>query len=219
MRAGVGSSRAAVWRARVSAGGVGRPVWGLLDVPAAWRLRHAWVGGMAHRGSGVDRGPGWRSGRCVADGGSVGSSGRRAGCLRCSCPCRRARPEGQYNRSFDSVSGGEACRQRGAQETGRGARRGASERRLSATSSDMQRLKLLVEPHPAIFCLKRNLYGMQEVRGFGPPKLHSIFEDVGGPVADGVGDVLGAIVRTWGWEPRRPSGDRRLGRRCCRTRW
>ncbi len=28
-----------------------------------------------------------------------------------------------------------------------------------------------------------------------------------------------AIVKTCGWEPDRPSGDRRLGRRCCRTRW
>jgi hypothetical protein len=29
----------------------------------------------------------------------------------------------------------------------------------------------------------------------------------------------GASVKTCGWEPRRPSGDRRLRRRCCRTRW
>jgi hypothetical protein len=29
----------------------------------------------------------------------------------------------------------------------------------------------------------------------------------------------GAIVKTCGWEPHRPSGDRRPRRRCCRTRW
>ena len=28
---------------------------------AAWQLRRAWEGGVAYRGSGVDRGPGWRS--------------------------------------------------------------------------------------------------------------------------------------------------------------
>ena len=27
------------------------------------------------------------------------------------------------------------------------------------------------------------------------------------------------IVKICGWEPHRPSGDRRPGRRCCRTRW
>ncbi|MGW0785201.1 DUF6204 family protein [Streptomyces sp. NPDC002913] len=43
----------------------------------------------------------------------------------------------------------------------------------------------------------------------------------------GVFDVLGAdqraelrvIVKTCGWERRRPSDSRRLRRRCCRTRW
>ncbi len=30
---------------------------------------------------------------------------------------------------------------------------------------------------------------------------------------------LRAILKTCGWEPRRPSGGRRLRRRCCRTRW
>ena len=33
------------------------------------------------------------------------------------------------------------------------------------------------------------------------------------------GQDLRAIVKTCGWEPHRPSGDRRLRRRCCRTRW
>src|SRR6266700_4936408 len=47
----------------------------------------------------------------------------------------------------------------------RGARRGASERRYQAMPGDVQRLKLLVEPHPATFCPKRNLYGKQKVRG------------------------------------------------------
>lgn len=50
----------------------------------------------------------------------------------------------------------------------RGARRGASGRRYRATSSDMQRLKLLVEPHPAILRDDEYLYGMQEVRGSNP---------------------------------------------------
>jgi hypothetical protein len=31
--------------------------------------------------------------------------------------------------------------------------------------------------------------------------------------------ISGAIVKTCGWEPHRPSGDMRLGRRCCHTRW
>src|ERR1039457_4945333 len=74
----------------------------------------------------------------------------------------------RYARGFDPY-----CRSRLAvrarrARTARGARRGASERRYQATGSDIGRLKLLVEPHPAILCLKRNLYGMQEVRGSNP---------------------------------------------------
>ena len=43
-------------------GGACRPVWGLPDVP--WPRSGCgvlWVGGVAYRGSGVDRDPGWRS--------------------------------------------------------------------------------------------------------------------------------------------------------------
>ena len=45
---------------------------------------------------------------------------------------------------------------------------GASGRRYGATSSDMQRLKLLVEPLPATSSHGSGLYGMQEVRGSNP---------------------------------------------------
>jgi hypothetical protein len=42
-----------------------------------------------------------------------------------------------------------------------GSKRGA----ISATAGDVQRLKLLVEPHPGTSRNGKNLYGMQEVRG------------------------------------------------------
>src|ERR1035441_2302955 len=50
----------------------------------------------------------------------------------------------------------------------RGARRGARERRYRATAGDVQRLKRLVEPHPAALRNDKVLYGMQEVRGSNP---------------------------------------------------
>jgi hypothetical protein len=52
--------------------------------------------------------------------------------------------------------------------TAGGARRGASERRYQAATGDVQRLKLLVEPHPATSRNNKYLYGMQEVRGSNP---------------------------------------------------
>ena len=55
-----------------------------------------------------------------------------------------------------------------AKKPGRGARRGASERRYQATSSDMQRLTLLAGPHPATLRDDKDLYGMQKVRGSNP---------------------------------------------------
>jgi hypothetical protein len=60
------------------------------------------------------------------------------------------------------VTGLPACN---AQEIRRGARRGASGRRCRTILSDVGRLKLLVEPHPATLRNNKALYGMQEVRG------------------------------------------------------
>ena len=54
------------------------------------------------------------------------------------------------------------------EKPGWGAKRGASERRYQAMPGEVQRLKLLAGPHPAMFSHKRNLYGMQEVRGSNP---------------------------------------------------
>ena len=51
---------------------------------------------------------------------------------------------------------------------GWGAKRGASERRYQAMPGAVQRLKLLVEPHPATLRDDKVLYGMQEVRGSNP---------------------------------------------------
>ena len=45
------------------------------------------------------------------------------------------------------------------EKPGWGAKRGASERRYQAMPGDVQRLKLLAGPHPAMFSHKRNLYG------------------------------------------------------------
>ena len=39
-----------------------------------------------------------------------------------------------------------------------------AQRRYQAMPGEVQRLKLLAGPHPAMFSHKRNLYGMQEVR-------------------------------------------------------
>src|SRR5260370_374429 len=50
-----------------------------------------------------------------------------------------------------------------ARKLGRGARRGASERRSRAITSDIERLKLLVERHPATSGDGPNLYGMQAI--------------------------------------------------------
>jgi hypothetical protein len=49
-----------------------------------------------------------------------------------------------------------------------GSKWGASERRYRAMASDVWRLKLLVEPHPATSRNSKDLYGMQEVRGSNP---------------------------------------------------
>ena len=49
-----------------------------------------------------------------------------------------------------------------------GSKTGASERRYRAMASDIQRSKLLVEPHPATLRNSKDLYGMQEVRGSNP---------------------------------------------------
>jgi len=50
----------------------------------------------------------------------------------------------------------------------RGARGGASERRHRAVTGDVERLRLLVEPHPATSGYWLDLYGMQEVWGSNP---------------------------------------------------
>jgi hypothetical protein len=60
----------------------------------------------------------------------------------------------------------------------RGAKRGASERRCWATAGNVQRSKLLVEPHPATLRNDKDLYGMQKVRGSNP--LSSTFSQVRG---------------------------------------
>jgi len=60
------------------------------------------------------------------------------------------------------------CRRYGAPEPARGAKRGASEQRYQAMPGDVQRLKLLVEPHPATLRNNKDLYGMQKVRGSNP---------------------------------------------------
>jgi hypothetical protein len=48
------------------------------------------------------------------------------------------------------------------------ASRGASERRYEAMTGDVQRLKLLAEPHTATLRNDKDSYGMQEVRGSNP---------------------------------------------------
>jgi hypothetical protein len=49
-----------------------------------------------------------------------------------------------------------------------GAREGASERRYRAVTGDVERVRLLVEPHPATSGYWLDLYGMQEVWGSNP---------------------------------------------------
>jgi hypothetical protein len=68
---------------------------------------------------------------------------------------QRTSIEVQYDREFDSYRPVRAAMRAGRARTSRGARRGANERRSTAIVSDKERLKLLVEPHPATFCLKR----------------------------------------------------------------
>jgi len=112
--------------------------------------------------------------------GSVWLSGNSVACQAVPCPACRPGPVvmrgGDYRGLQSPIPLGRgpdmpgcsmklSCGHLAVRMASRGARRGASERRYQATASDVQRLKLLAEPHPAMFCLKRNLYGMQEVRG------------------------------------------------------
>ncbi len=99
---------------------------------------------------------------------------------------------------------------------GRGARRGASERRLWDTSGDMQRLKLLVEPLPATSSHGSGLYGMQEVRGFESPKLHDFTAQRHISIIEMIFDLLHAGKRIsprrqgfWHGSPRRSDTCRR----------
>jgi hypothetical protein len=120
-----------------------------------------WVRGAGHRRSGVDCGPGWRSGplRCLP-----GPSGCRAGCPE-GCSVGVGMPGRKGNATGNSVQSpvtGLSAAQR-ARKLGRGARRGASERRSRAITSDIERLKLLVERHPATSGDGPNLYGMQGI--------------------------------------------------------
>ena len=136
-------------------------------VGSAWRLRCAWVGGVAYRRPGgswsrlADRPVALPAAVCRV----VGASSRLP--RGCSRPCL---PGPKGNAIGVSVQSPVAGLVDGAapRKPGRGARRGASERRCRATSSDMQRLKLLVEPLPATPSHGSGLYGMQKVRGSNP---------------------------------------------------
>jgi hypothetical protein len=85
-----------------------------------------------------------------------------------SCLCRHAWPEVQYDQGFDALSRGGLAVARRARNPGRGARREASEQPYQAMPGDVQRLKLLAEPHPATLRYDKFLYGMQKVRGSNP---------------------------------------------------
>jgi hypothetical protein len=74
----------------------------------------------------------------------------------------------QYECKFDSRLRNILAGSKTHKKPGRGAKRGASEQRYQATAGDMQRLKLLVEPHPAPSRDDKDLYGMQEARGSNP---------------------------------------------------
>jgi hypothetical protein len=50
------------------------------------------------------------------------------------------------------------------QKPARGAKRGANGEQCRATPNDIERLKPLVEPHPATLRYGKFLYGMQKVR-------------------------------------------------------
>jgi hypothetical protein len=63
-------------------------------------------------------------------------------------------------------------------QSSRGARRGASEQRFRVTAAHVQRLKCLVEPHPATSRNNKYLNGMQEVWGSNP--LSSTFSQLRG---------------------------------------
>ena len=81
-----------------------------------------WTRHPVPRGQIQGQNPKWPQGHgCSPRRRPAGLPGRQAGCPGCSRPCRRARPGGQYDRSFGSVSGGRTRRRRSAQETGRSA--------------------------------------------------------------------------------------------------
>jgi predicted nucleic acid-binding protein len=75
----------------------------------------------------------------------------------------------KYGRRLDPASSDRSAEGKVHSTPGRGARRGASERRYQARSSDVQRLTQLVEPHPATLRDDRDFYGMQKVMGPNPP--------------------------------------------------
>src|ERR1035437_9652969 len=83
-------------------------------------------------------------------------------------PSQRLRRQGQCEKKFVQTCAWPRIQCLTCPRSRRGARRGASERRYRATAGDVQRLKRLVEPHPAALRNDKVLYGMQEVRGSNP---------------------------------------------------
>ena len=167
VRTRVGSGRTAVRRARVSAGeragrfGDCRMCRGRVAAAACfgWEewltVGRAWI--VVPAGGAT---------RCVAGGGLPGRRGVKrvapgGAAVRAGGPGRKAM---RLEFRFSLLWRGLPAAQCPGNQVG-GARRGASERRYQATSSDMLRLKLLVEPHSATSSHSSGLYGMQEVRG------------------------------------------------------
>jgi hypothetical protein len=89
---------------------------------------------------------------------------------------------------------------------GRGARRGAIERRCQATSSDMQRLALLAGPHPAKLRDDKDLYGMQKVRGSNSLSSTTRSEACGDPIKI-IREQTGSKPDEAGWSRRRVIGE------------
>src|ERR1700730_13582554 len=87
-----------------------------------------------------------------------------------SCAAKATTEAGRINTTKNSLPRGSNGAHKGAarDKPSRGAKRGAREGRYQATPGDVQRLKLLAEPHPATLRYGKDLYGMQEVRGSNP---------------------------------------------------
>ena len=133
---------------------------GLLDVPGPPQLSAcSGGGGVAHRGSGVDGGPGLAE-RPVASPAAVCRVAGASSWLPEGAAVRVDEPGRKGNTIGVSVQSPVARLVGGAapKKPGRGARRGASDQRSRATSSDIRRSKLLAEPHPATLRADKRIY-------------------------------------------------------------